>query len=247
MRKSLMLTAMLAALSIVGVAAASRANAASPPYPGDYNWTGLYLGGEAGWGWASQQITHVTGATAFPAGSVDASLDQNGPLAGVYAGYNYQINQFLVGVDGDITTTDITGTGHDVSAVNGDVSSHSDQLNWIATATGRVGYVSNNWLLFAKGGWAWAPFTEANILRTPSGGLVNASTSSDTHNGWTVGAGAEWGFAAHWSAKLEYDYIGFVTANYLTTITSAAGAVSTEVRSATSSLSMLKAGVAYRF
>jgi outer membrane immunogenic protein len=245
MRKSLMSMAVVAVLPMLG--AAAPANAASPPYPGAYNWTGFYLGGEAGWGWATQRITHVTGATAFPAGSIDASLDQNGPLAGVYAGYNYQINQFLVGIDGDIATTDITGTGRDVSAVNGDVSSHSDQLSWIATATGRVGYVSNNWLLFAKGGWAWAPFTEANILRTPGGGLANASASSDTHNGWTVGAGVEWGFAAHWSAKLEYDYIGFATANYLTTITSAAGAVSTEARSATSSLNMLKAGVAFRF
>jgi len=247
MHKALILTAALAALPVVGAAAGSPANAASMPYASTYNWTGFYLGGEAGWGWATQQITHVTGATAFPAGSVDASLDQNGPLAGVYAGYNYQMNHFLVGIDGDITTDDMTGTGRDVSSVNGDVASHSDQINWIATATGRVGYVENNWLLFAKGGWAWTPFSESNILRTPGGGIVNTSTSSGTRDGWTVGAGLEWGFAAHWSAKLEYDYIGFTTANYLTTVTSAAGTVSTEARSATSSLSMLKGGVAFRF
>jgi len=246
MRKSVMLIAALAALPVAGAVAASPANAAGP-YPGAYNWTGLYLGGEAGWSWATQQITHVTGATSFPAGSVDAPLDQNGPLAGIYAGYNYQMNQFLVGIDGDITTTDMTGTGRDVSPVNGDVASHSDLINWIATATGRVGYVNNNLLLFAKGGWAWAPFSESNILRTPGGGLVNNSTSSGTRDGWTVGAGLEWGFADHWSAKLEYDYIGFDTANYLSTVTAAAGAVSTEARSATSSLSMLKGGVAFRF
>jgi outer membrane immunogenic protein len=247
MRKTLILRAVLAALPLVGAAAVGPVDAASMPYPEAFNWTGLYLGGEAGWGWANQQITHVTGATAFPAGSVDATVDQNGPLAGVYAGYNYQVNQFLVGIDGDITTTDMTGTGRDVSPVNGDVASHSDQINWIATATGRIGYVNNSWLLFAKGGWAWAPFTESNVLHTPGGGLVNTSTSSSTHDGWTVGAGLEWSFATHWSAKLEYDYIGFATANYLSTITSAAGAVSTEARSATSSLNMVKTGVAYRF
>ncbi|HEY1978810.1 MAG TPA: outer membrane beta-barrel protein [Xanthobacteraceae bacterium] len=246
MHKSLMLIATLAALPVVAAVAARPANAAAPSL-GIYSWTGFYIGGEAGWSWATQQITHVTGATAFPAGSVDTPLDQNGPLGGIYAGYNYQMSQFLAGIDGDIMTTDMTGTGRDVSPVNGDAALHSDQINWIATATGRVGYFSNNWLLFAKAGWAWAPFGESNILRTHGGGLVNTSTSSATRNGWTAGAGLEWGFAAHWSAKLEYDYIGFATANYLSMVTSAAGAVSAETRSATSSLSMLKAGVGFRF
>jgi outer membrane immunogenic protein len=239
MRKSLILIAALAAAPVHGAAAA--------PASSGYTWTGLYLGGEAGWDWASQQITHTTGATSFPAGSVDAPLDLNGPLAGFYAGYNYQFSSFLVGIDGDFTAADLTGTGHDVSTVTGDIVSHSDLIKWMATATGRVGYVANNWLLFAKGGWAWAPFNEANILRTPGGGLVNTSSASGTRDGWTVGAGLEWGFSDHWSAKLEYDYVGFSTANYLSTVTSAAGAVSLEARSATSSLNMLKAGLAYRF
>jgi opacity protein-like surface antigen len=78
--------------------------------------------------------------------------------------------------------------------------------------------------------------------------LLNSSTTSSTRNGWTVGTGAEWGFAAHWSVKLEYDYVGFNTsATTITEVSAATGAVTFPTRSTTSHLNMVKAGVAYRF
>ena len=47
-------------------------------------------------------------------------------------------------------------------------------------------------------------FTVTN-LRTGS----SFSISNDNSNGgWLVGAGVEWAFAANWSAKVEYNYLG---------------------------------------
>ena len=77
--------------------------------------------------------------------------------------------------------------------------------------------------------------------------LTSTGSSSTNRNGWTLGTGVEWGFAAHWSAKLEYDYVHFNTVSYNATDTTALGVVTTPAKSATSYMNIVKAGVSYRF
>src|SRR5579862_6560852 len=158
-------------------------------------------------------------------------------------------NQFVIGIDGDYTWAGLTGALTEPSAlVAGAVVNTSDKINWISTVTGRAGYAINNWLLFVKGGWAWAGFSETGRGITPAGVVDSATSASSTRNGWTVGPGVEWGFAQHWSAKLEYDYVDFNRANFNLTATNLiTGVVTVSSKSATSSLSMLKAGIDYRF
>jgi outer membrane immunogenic protein len=247
------LTVLLSFLAVMPVATASAADLPlkAPPMPAAvvYNWTGFYAGGEFGGGWATEQVTVVTNNpnAAFPPGTVFNPVHDNGPLGGAYAGYNYQISQFVVGIDGDYTWANLTGHATDVSIVNADIASESNSIRWIATVTGRVGYAMNNLLIFAKGGGAWAGFNATSVTNTPGGAFVAQTTSSETRNGWTVGGGLEWGFTPHWSAKIEYDYVKFATANFSINEVNAAGVVSSPLRSATSSLNMVKGGIAYRF
>jgi outer membrane immunogenic protein len=74
--------------------------------------------------------------------------------------------------------------------------------------TGRLGY-ADNWLFFAKGGWAWAAFEGSTNTTTPTGATVALLTSEETRDGWTVRGGIEWGVSQHVSVKLEYDYVKF--------------------------------------
>jgi outer membrane immunogenic protein len=119
-------------------------------------------------------------------------------------------------------------------------------MDWITTVTGRLGYTSNNLLLFAKGGWAWARF-DGSTVNSLGAAVFGTSASSETRDGWTVGAGVEYGVTPHISLKLEYDYIGFETANFTSTDTSAAGVVTTPSKSTTSSMNIVKGGVGVRF
>lgn len=249
-------------LLVAGIAAAAFCGAPAlaadmavkvPPPPPTvapaYSWTGFYVGGEIGGGWATDTQTNLTTSVTFPAGFVHAPINYSGVLGGIYGGYNYQINQFVFGIDGDYEWASLTGSLTEPAArVAGAVTTSSSKINWVSTVTGRAGYAINNWLLFAKGGWAWAEFSETG-RGINAAGVVDATTSSsETRNGWTVGAGVEWGLAAHWSAKLEYDYVGFNTSTFNLTSTSIpAGVVTVLPRTATSSLSMVKAGVDYQF
>jgi outer membrane immunogenic protein len=192
---------------------------------------------------------HLSAAAADRAAGLGRVL-QIESLGGADAGFNYQINQFVIGLDGDYTWADLTGSSSDVSPTTGDVAHHSARVDWIATVTGRLGVVfNNNWLLYGKGGAAWAGWHGTTGTFNPTQTtLLNTLTSSTTRDGWTAGVGIEWGFSPGWSAKLEYDYVGFEQVNFNPTEVSAAtGAISFPARSATSNLSMVKGGIDYHF
>jgi outer membrane immunogenic protein len=249
MRAVLCGVAVAAAIPVSGAFAADMPLKAPPLPPSTYNWTGFYAGGEVGGAWATEQVTDVTGATAFPAGSVEAPVNLNGVLGGFYGGANYQINQIVLGIDGDYTWAGILGTGSDVSTVDHHIAEHTDHIDWIATVTGRLGFALNNWLLFAKGGAAWAGWNGNTTQYNAAGTTVlDMASSSSTRNGWTVGGGIEYALAAHVTAKVEYDYVDFSTTNFTASdVSVATGAVTIFQRSATSSLNMVKVGLDYKY
>jgi outer membrane immunogenic protein len=254
MRRSILLAAACAIVSVQAAYAAdlpTKAPAYAPVAPMAYNWTGFYIGGQVGGGWASGQTTNVDGTASFPPGYVHNQVNYSGVLGGGYAGFNYQINQFVLGIDGDYSWSGLKGSVTDVSPTgNGATTQGNDKINWIATLTGRLGYAMNNWLFFGKAGGAWAGFSSTSASFNGAGANSANGTSSSTRSGWTIGTGVEWGFAPHWSTKLEYDYVKFSTASFSTTETSVLpvpGVVTSLGRNATSNLSMVKLGVAYRF
>lgn len=247
MRRSFVLAATFAIVSAQVAAAADMPTKAPAYAPLPYNWTGFYVGGQVGAGWYSTQTTNIDGNVNFPAGFVGNTINGSGLLGGGYAGFNYQINQFVIGIDGDYSFADLTGSGSDLGPT-GFTSNKNDKVKWIATLTGRLGYAVNNWMFFGKAGGAWAGFEGNSTTLNTVGVIVSNGTNSQTRNGWTIGTGAEWGFARNWSAKLEYDYVKFNTSTFNATLTSVPGGVVTTFgRSATSNLSMVKLGVAYRF
>jgi outer membrane immunogenic protein len=253
------LLATVAAIAFASVASAADMPTKAPvlvastPVLVATNWTGFYLGGQMGGGWASNTITTVDPTAAFLAGTVLNPITPSGVLGGVYGGYNYQINQFLVGIDADYSLANLTaGDATDFSntgVAGGRTVVSSAKVKALATVTGRLGYVlNNNWLFFGKGGWAWSRWDGSSItINSTSVAVTNTGTNSTTRNGWTLGTGVEWAFAAHWSAKLEYDYIKFNSVSYNNTDITPAGVVTTPARSATSYMNVVKVGAAYRF
>ena len=64
-----------------------------------YNWTGFYLGGNIGYAWRSTEISGIFGANLG-----DISNDRF--IFGGQMGYNWQINQFVLGVEWDFDWAD---------------------------------------------------------------------------------------------------------------------------------------------
>ncbi len=166
--------------------------------PVAYDWTGFYVGGHVGYGWARKDWTDGFGL-------FDVSNTPNGFLGGGQVGINYQIGQFVLGAEGDFSWTGINGGSTVLGIVPPPGGTFNTNVNWTSTLTGRLGVAFDRWLVYGKGGVAWANDKfSTNVYTFP--GTVDIT---DTRIGWTAGAGVEYAFAPSWSAKLEYNFMDF--------------------------------------
>jgi len=197
-----------------------------------YNWTGFYVGGNIGGAWGMLDATDVTtGATVSP--------NNGGFAGGGQIGYDYQIGQWVIGIRNIFDGTSISG-GATISdpLISGNLNSH---LHWFDALTARAGYlVQPNVLLYAQGGAAWTSWDVTAL----NGGTTVGTISGGNRTGWTVGGGVEWMFVPHWSAFLEYNYMGFGTRSAATT---ACAGGSCAIISAKADLQTVLVGVNYKF
>ncbi|MDE5464290.1 outer membrane beta-barrel protein [Bradyrhizobium sp. CSS354] len=140
----------------------------------------------------------------------------SGFVGGVQAGYNFQNGPWVFGVEGDIQAAGADDTFAPWKFSN----------PWFGTLRGRAGYAFSNVLFYGTAGLAFGE------LRAQTFGWTESHTSA----GWTIGAGAEVGFAPNWSAKLEYLYIDLSTSQFA--ITGVSNGYSASV---------VRAGVNYHF
>jgi outer membrane immunogenic protein len=155
LKMSLVATALIST-SVVANAADQR-----PPVRSQlatlYDWTGFYAGGHVGAGWVAN--------------------GDSGFLGGGQVGFNYQIRQWVLGVEAD------------VSGASGD-------LNWTSTLAARLGWAFDRWMLYGKVGGAWANIDVVNR---------EMAVSDRTSSGLLLGVGAEYAFQNNWTAKIEYN------------------------------------------
>jgi outer membrane immunogenic protein len=177
-------------------------------------WTGFYIGANVGFGVGHKQFYDIFGPT--PDFALDADARVQGWLGGLQAGYNYQINQFVFGVEGSF---DWSAVKNDFPCFSFGNQRCSATAEWIATLTGRVGTLVGPALLYVDGGPAWTRDTITNIAGTlacvPAGGATVCSAPGDLfvgskiRGGYTVGGGIEYLWSPNWSIKAEYNYMNF--------------------------------------
>jgi outer membrane immunogenic protein len=194
------------AVALVGQAAAADLPVAplyrAPPIVVPYNWNGYYLGANVGW---SHAQSNVSWAPNVIAGS-NNRLTSDSVTGGAQTGYNWQAGNILAGVEADVSFMRNNATFSAAPAAGPGTSlSESAQMNWLTTVRARAGYVWDNWLFYATGGWAYSKvtFTDTAVVA----GTIGPSLITSNRSGWTVGAGVEYGIAGGWSAKLEYLYV----------------------------------------
>lgn len=220
---------------------------AGPPPASPFSWTGCYIGGNIGPGFGNANISGSTSIAPTADNSINAGSGV-GVLGGGQIGCNVQFaKNWIFGAEGDFGWSSISGTTPDPFFDGKNLSSRTD---WIASATGRVGYAFNNWMFYAKGGAAWAgnrygfssgPITFEGITISPGFNETGAGTAF----GGTVGGGIEWSFAPSWSARVEFDYYGF-SPQTLTLIDPTSGSSSGPVR-IRQDVEAIRFGINYQF
>src|SRR5207248_1792707 len=139
--------------------AADMAVKSSPPPllpPQPFSWTGFYIGGHIGAGWGTKEwdATSATNGGTSVTLNMPANLPMNGYfLGGGQLGYRWQFTNWVFGIEGSFSGTDIDarlpciGTGQELVC--------STKADWLATVTGQVGWAWDRALFYFKGGAAW--------------------------------------------------------------------------------------------
>lgn len=226
----------VSALALLGGAASAAdlatkypVKAVAPVVP-VFSWTGFYIGGNIGWGWANNDLS-VSPAFGFAPINVNVG-SANGFLGGFQAGYNFQFaNNVVLGAEVDYVWTDIGGNNFLLQSNTFGPALANASLNNVGTIRARLGYAFDRVLPYITAGAAWGS--------TDFGNIYGVGTSN-TNWGWTIGGGVEYAFTNNWTAKLEYQYIDLDGTTY--GIPSTGGSIQGDTNA-----SLLKLGVNYKF
>ncbi|MGU9981224.1 outer membrane protein [Phreatobacter sp. HK31-P] len=193
MKKLLLASTALAAF----VAGAQAADLGSPRMPiaaavvaPAFSWTGFYIGAHVGYGFGrTTPVDIVFGA--FP-------MNTSGGLVGGQIGFNYQINQIVLGAEADLAYAGISGSR--VSVAPQVVFART---NMLGSVRARAGFAVDRALFYVTGGLG----IQGGSFATNTG----PGAERYTRTGWTVGAGVEYAMTPNWTVKAEYSYYNFGT------------------------------------
>jgi outer membrane immunogenic protein len=206
----------LAASGVVRAADLPPAYKAPAPAP-ITNWTGVYVGLNAGYAWNHDGgplecvnplgVSFGVGCGLIPFSSLNAS----GAFGGAQIGYNWQAGQYVLGFETDFQGADIRGSTTtsgpwpfvglpQLSSANS-LFTASQKIDWFGTARLRLGYAFGQTLLYATGGLVYGRVALQTDVLHPANAFPASGTF--TNAGWTAGGGIEYAFSNHVSAKIE--------------------------------------------
>jgi outer membrane immunogenic protein len=196
MRKILMTAVAIAAMTggaqsaDLGVARGPVAAAIVAPV---FGWSGFYLGLNAGVGFANTNWAALTGGI-LPGSAA-------GFVGGAQIGYNYQINNFVLGAEADFG---YIGVSRSATAFG---STATWRTRWDGSVRARAGVAVDRALLYVTGGVAFADFGFAQT--------IPAVSLSQTRVGWTLGAGVEYAVTPNWTVRGEYLYANYGSKSFI--------------------------------
>lgn len=221
---------------IGGTAAAAAADLMRPSYvkaprleAALYDWTGFYLGINAGYGVGRNLTSAGFTGTVF---TETNRLAPQGGLGGAQAGYNWQTGNFglghvVLGVETDIQAADLKDDRCGVfslPACSAFGLNYSQRLGWFGTVRGRVGLANGPVLSYVTGGFAYGN------VRTSVTEIPDSFATSQTRTGWTIGSGVEAAIAGNWTGKIEYLYLDLGTQTGAGTLLGTPSSFSSDIR-----------------
>ena len=194
--------------------------AGPPVVAATYNWTGVYVGLNAGGGWTSVDYLNTANTTAFgdvAPGPPGFSHRVDGFVGGGQIGANWQFGNFVFGLEAMFDHSNMHGKLNPLRGGPppvGQDDNFQTRIRSVFLGTARAGLAWDNALVYAKGGFAGG---DVQVKVTDTVGVhQGAASSSDFRTGYTFGGGAEYGFrfAPGLSMAVEYNYVRLDSGSY---------------------------------
>jgi outer membrane immunogenic protein len=220
MKHLVLATTFLVAAGMMAPAFAADMPLKAAPMPvASFDWSGIYIGGHIGGGWATNDISDPgLGFIGLLIGVPPIqTTDSSGFLGGGQVGSNYQIGKLVIGWEGDVSWSQINGTSTSTFAPLGGLGGGTisralaSNTDWTATLATRIGIAHDHALFYGKAGTAIAHTNYTDTWTGNPGGPLFSGTGGQTREGWMTGVGIEYAFTNSLSFKAEYDYMNFGT------------------------------------
>jgi len=193
---------------------------AAPPVAApaaSYDWSGIYLGVDGGFGRGNAKAN-------------GDKISPQGAFGGLFAGYNFQVDNWVIGVEGDAQFSGIHKTERfEFASVDGE---YAYKTKWTGTARVRAGYAIDRFLPYVTGGLAVGEHEVSARFGDKSGKI------SKTQAGYALGAGLDYAITDNLIGKVEYQFMDFGKKSY--GVGESAADVSTQAHT-------VRVGLSYKF
>lgn len=178
-----------------------------------YDWTGLYFGANLGGLSSTAAFNWAPDSAGFPGSAADMatastdSLTNWALIGGGEVGANWQVDNYVLGVEADYGVLRLKQSRNDNLARFGFASSplaESMELDGIATVRGRLGYAFDRLLVYATGGIAFAHIKSRDSIAFSFSGTSNSAALDTWSTAAVYGGGLEYALAGNWTAKIGY-------------------------------------------
>jgi len=178
-------------------------------------------------------------------GSASASDSASSWLIGAHAGYNWQRDSLVYGLEADLSATHLKSQINTVLSPLPIPASASSVIDWYGTVRGRIGWTSGPVLLYATGGLAYG---NIDLNSSLSAGALSLSTqTSSTRAGFVVGGGLDYLWRPNTIVGLRYQYVDLGTVSLASSATGVGGTSSSQTASAHARFQVLAVGVSWLF
>jgi outer membrane immunogenic protein len=256
------------AVAAAAAAVSPNAMAQNMHTPNVAKWDGPYVGLSLGAGMLDSNPTgsNITLNDNYSYGAPNTtesigSMSVLNMLASGHAGFNWQHNRWVYGVEGDFSflgnkTAHKTGVANYPGAYYGynknPASSYRQtRIDHIATLRGRVGVDFNGTLPYVTGGVAFADTKSSWTFSNQAYGQTNTVTKKSWQPGIVLGGGVEHQFGPHWTLRGEVLWMAFKSQNLANPVGTGGGYGLAISRGGsanfTNFMTTAKIGLSYRF
>ncbi|BDV38839.1 TonB-dependent siderophore receptor [Methylocystis bryophila] len=196
----------------------------APSLP-SFTWTGLYIGGQMGYGVGANNGSLSWSTAQKQSGQSNLGRGAQGVIGGAHIGYNQQFDRWVLGLEGSVDAASLNrnslilepsivgqALNYGLPWIGGTVNSNV-QSDIQGSVRARAGYAFGRFLPYATAGVALGSFfSDAQLFGTDLDAVKNFAASgakSATRVGWTAGAGLDYAINNRWSARAEYRYSDF--------------------------------------
>jgi len=185
------------------------------------SWAGFHIGGTFGGGLPLHRDERLEAGSGFTSSAFDLyprSNDRPGVSFGANVGYDWQFGNWVYGVATELNFLDTRRAPRGLfpapasfwpSGVTAYSLAAEPSGTYFASLRGRLGFALDRTLFYVTGGvaagGARGPATLA--LNGPGANVFNAPDSQSSRMKYVLGAGVDYAFADHWSARLEYLFL----------------------------------------